>query len=674
MSNTSAHASFSVTGVPFQSPPNKAKSKVQAPPIGPLAFLLSLFQSGVSNITDLLNSVKSIPAFNWQNQGDIDKYLNPATRTINVDFWASAKQKPWNAKNTNPSAGTADNKTTSAYVGPVMNQGQIGICYSVSSADVLTMRYSIQNDLDNSNGQQLFSIKQIVSCSSDPNSFNTSDVGACNGQNLDCNGGYPSCVGVYIQNKGVGLNTCSVTDPLDQGCVQCVSTCSSDLAAEQTIFPIPLKPLALTLPNGQVETTNPVINYVQYYDSTGKLVNPKPAEQVTDNDRRELQLYMKTHLLSQGPMAVCFYVDESQQDGFMQYNGGIFRGNAQGTPNHAVTLVGWGTDPQYGEYWIVKNSWGTTWGDQNNPGYFNFAMSTSDYNSGYGLDYPQVVPAQNGSGGSVSCTSASSCGSNSLCLNGICYEMYGGGTGFLVNGMEPIDVSQLPNPVLPTSGSSGVVGSTALPSAVAPIPVALSSTGYQGRAGDAFLQSTAGNTMSSTSMMNPSTSMMTNSSMSNSPMSNSSMSNSPMTSSKLQQLYDLVNPVLSNSSGGLLDFNLDVLVVRLPDSLMTRSSGKRIDMSKLMKQYESCKQRSPQVGSSGCYSDSNKNINSLSGSSSAGRVRTVQSSNGVNQAVSASTTNNNAGLIAGVTVASVLGALFLILFAIYFSKYKKNRY
>lgn len=58
-----------------------------------------------------------------------------------------------------------------------------------------------------------------------------------------------------------------------------------------------------------------------------------------------------------GPIAV--YLEANS--GFMSYTGGIYNGVC-GQYNHAVTVVGWGVSGAT-EYWIIRNSWGSNWGE-----------------------------------------------------------------------------------------------------------------------------------------------------------------------------------------------------------------------------------------------------------------------------------------------------------------------
>ena len=41
----------------------------------------------------------------------------------------------------------------------------------------------------------------------------------------------------------------------------------------------------------------------------------------------------------------------------------------------AVQLVGYGTDASLGDYWIVRNSWGSRWGEE---GYFKLARNENN--------------------------------------------------------------------------------------------------------------------------------------------------------------------------------------------------------------------------------------------------------------------------------------------------------
>merc|ERR1712217_681518 len=62
-----------------------------------------------------------------------------------------------------------------------------------------------------------------------------------------------------------------------------------------------------------------------------------------------------------GPVSIAIEADQSS---FQFYSSGVLDGSGCGANlDHGVLLVGMGTDPTYGDYWKVKNSWGTQWGD-----------------------------------------------------------------------------------------------------------------------------------------------------------------------------------------------------------------------------------------------------------------------------------------------------------------------
>jgi len=60
------------------------------------------------------------------------------------------------------------------------------------------------------------------------------------------------------------------------------------------------------------------------------------------------------------PVAVSI---EADLNTFQHYQSGILTSYCGTKLDHAVLVVGYGTDPRYGKYWKVKNSWGTWWGE-----------------------------------------------------------------------------------------------------------------------------------------------------------------------------------------------------------------------------------------------------------------------------------------------------------------------
>jgi len=78
-----------------------------------------------------------------------------------------------------------------------------------------------------------------------------------------------------------------------------------------------------------------------------------------------------------GPLSVAI---EADQTGFQFYSSGVFSGKCGTNLDHGVLVVGYGTASNV-PYYIVKNSWGTSWGES---GYMRMIDTTTGANGAAG--------------------------------------------------------------------------------------------------------------------------------------------------------------------------------------------------------------------------------------------------------------------------------------------------
>jgi C1A family cysteine protease len=246
------------------------------------------------------------------------------------------------------------NGNGTSYVTPIRNQEQCGSCWAFAAAAGLESYTLMTQNIPNTN---LDLAEQILISCQNPNG---------------CSGGWPSQASAYIKSTGLPLEACfgyMAHDAQDGAySVYCSDACA----------------------NWQ-NSTYKILDYGSVSFSVSAI---------------------KDALVNSGPLVTTFNVYSD----FYSYNGGIYAyttGTYEG--GHAVLIVGY---DDVNQYFIVKNSWGSGWGES---GYFNIAYSQLSspiyFGSGTLTYYGSVKQPCNSD---ENCDDGDACNGTETCVSGIC--------------------------------------------------------------------------------------------------------------------------------------------------------------------------------------------------------------------------------------------------------------
>ena len=112
------------------------------------------------------------------------------------------------------------------------------------------------------------------------------------------------------------------------------------------------------------------------YNQSKGVVGASSYTNVTANDADALHASIAI-----GPTSVAIQANRLV---FQLYTSGVITSTKCGTNlDHGVLAAGYGTDPSYGDYYLVKNSWGTGWGES---GYVKIGVAAGEGICGIQMD------------------------------------------------------------------------------------------------------------------------------------------------------------------------------------------------------------------------------------------------------------------------------------------------
>jgi len=197
--------------------------------------------------------------------------------------------------------------TRPSIISPVKNQGICGSCWTFATSETVESHHALKYP----GKLQALSEQQIASCPFNTNPKNCGGTGGCGGGTAEV--GFASII------KAGGL-------------------------ASEWLYPY---------------TSIGGTNYDCETSALAKM--PKHAN-ITDFKKLPSNEYapLMSAVANLGPIAIS--VDAST---WHNYESGVYDGCDQTKPviDHAVQLVGYGTDAQHGPYWLIRNSWSPFWGD-----------------------------------------------------------------------------------------------------------------------------------------------------------------------------------------------------------------------------------------------------------------------------------------------------------------------